>query len=79
MGIWPPYDNWRGQVIFALVFVPLGCVLRFELASRMNRLFGTVPMDRFAANVLGTCFLGMSYDVQHSSVTATSTIGCQVL
>ena len=76
--IFTPYDSWRGQVLFSLVFAPVGCVLRFQLSVRMNRLMASFPLGTFAANVLGTMILGMAYDLQHSSV-ASSIVGCQVL
>jgi fluoride ion exporter CrcB/FEX len=76
--IFGPYDAWRGKVLFSLVFAPVGCVLRFQLSVRMNRLIAAFPLGTFTANVLGTAILGMSYDLQHSSA-ASSVVGCQVL
>lgn len=78
MAIWPPHPTWRGEVVFALVFAPLGCLLRFLLSTKLNRIVRSFPLGTFAANILGTCILGMSYDLQHSSA-ARSIIGCQVL
>lgn len=76
--IFGPYDAWRGKVLFSLVFAPVGCIMRFQLSVRMNRLIAAFPLGTFTANVLGTAFLGMSYDLQHSSA-ASSVVGCQVL
>lgn len=76
--IWPIRDAWRGQVLFSLVFAPLGCLLRFQLSVRMNKLVRSFPLGTFAANVFGTCVLGMAYDLQMSSA-ASSIVSCQVL
>ncbi|TKA25172.1 hypothetical protein B0A50_05870 [Salinomyces thailandicus] len=76
--IWPVHHAWRGEVLFALVFAPVGCLFRFQLSIRMNRLVGTFPLGTFTANVLGACVLGMSYDLQMSSVGA-AVVSCQVL
>jgi fluoride ion exporter CrcB/FEX len=73
-----PHDTWRGEVLFALIFAPVGCILRFQLSVRMNRLVPSFPLGTFTANVLGTAILGMSYDLQHSAAVR-SVIGCQVL
>lgn len=78
MAIWPVHNAWRGQVLFSLVFAPLGCLLRFQLSIRMNKLVRSFPLGTFAANVFGTCVLGMAYDLQMSSA-GSAVIGCQVL
>lgn len=77
--IWPVYDAWRGQVLFSLVFAPVGCLMRFQLSVHLNKLVRSFPLGTFAANVLGTCVLGMAYDVQMSSSVAATMISCQVL
>ncbi|KAI6913179.1 hypothetical protein KC355_g18136, partial [Hortaea werneckii] len=76
--IFTPYPAWRGQVLFALVFAPLGCILRFQLSVSLNRRIGSFPLGTFLANILGSLTLGMCYDLQRSSA-AQSVIGCQVL
>lgn len=78
MSIWPPYNRWRGQALFAIVFAPAGCVLRFYLSIKLNRVAISFPLGTFAANILGTCVLGMAWDLQYSSL-AIDTVGCQVL
>lgn len=78
LAIWAPHGKWRGEAIFALVFAPVGCLLRFVLSVRLNRIVRSFPLGTFTANILGTCVLGMSYDLQHSSA-ARSVVGCQVL
>lgn len=77
MAIWPPHEAWRGQVVFAIVFAPAGCLLRFYLALFLNPRIDSFPLGTFAANVLGTCVLAMVWDLQHSRVGEM--IGCQVL
>lgn len=78
MSIWPVHDAWRGQALFAVVFAPIGCLLRFQLSIRMNRLVSSFPLGTFTANVFGTCVLGMCFDLKASSVGAAY-ISCQVL
>lgn len=76
--IWPPHGAWRGEAIFAVVFAPLGAVLRFHLSKRLNPKFASFPLGTFVANVFGTCILGLVWDLQHSS-PGSSPISCQVL
>ncbi|KAK4546254.1 hypothetical protein LTR36_001931 [Oleoguttula mirabilis] len=97
MCIWPPDrpggpssrgswadETWRGQVLFALVFAPLGCLLRFYASLKLNGIAPTFPLGTFAVNMLGTAIEGMCYDVQHVGVGIMGRIGggrvgCQVL
>lgn len=77
LAIFPPYDLWRGRVVFALVFAPLGCLARFYLALHLNGTMSTFPLGTFFANVAGTAVLGMSWDIAH--VPIGGVVGCQVL
>jgi fluoride ion exporter CrcB/FEX len=77
LAIFPPHDAWRGQTLFALVFAPLGCLLRFYLAQHLNGKRTSFPIGTFFANVLGTVVLGMSWDLAH--VPLGGVVGCQVL
>ncbi|MCJ1259998.1 hypothetical protein MMC24_007838 [Lignoscripta atroalba] len=85
--IWPPdrpgasvghnttsrqQERWRGQVLFALVFAPLGCLLRFYASLHLNSRLPSFPLGTFAVNILGTAFLGMFYDLQHLSLSSSS-------
>ncbi|KAH8803658.1 CrcB-like protein [Xylogone sp. PMI_703] len=85
MVIWPPDQTWRGEALFAIVFSPLGCVMRFYLSIWMNSFIAGFPLGTFTVNILGTAILGMCWDLQHSSLhTAGGSIGgglvgCQVL
>ena len=79
-------ETWRGQALFALVFAPLGCLLRFALAVKLNSILSWFPLGTFAANVFGTAVLGMSYDLQRASLLSSKIlsigggrVGCQVL
>ncbi|OAA63725.1 chromosome condensation protein [Niveomyces insectorum RCEF 264] len=74
-------ETWRGDVLFALVFAPLGCLLRFYTSLKLNAVFVTFPLGTFVVNILGTAVLGMAWDLQHApaSVTGGSRVGCQVL
>ncbi|CAK7231820.1 hypothetical protein SBRCBS47491_008059 [Sporothrix bragantina] len=71
--------QWRGDVLFALVFAPLGCLLRFYTSLKLNGIFSTFPLGTFTVNIFGTAVLGMAYDLQHSSVASTALVSCQVL
>lgn len=77
MAIFPPREVWRGQVVFSLIFAPLGCIARFYLAIGLNGKLPKFPLGTFAANVLGTAVLGMGWDIAH--VPLGGVIGCQVL
>lgn len=70
MAIWPPdrmqrEETWRGQAVFALVFAPLGCLLRFYLSMYLNGRIPAFPLGTFTVNILGTAIEGMCYDLQH--------------
>ena len=83
------YHLWRGQSLFALVFAPVGCLLRWYVSLRLNSLLPAFPMGTFAVNIFGTAVLGMSYDLQHVklpgvgpdgvAVDMAAIAGCQVL
>ncbi|KAL8735447.1 MAG: hypothetical protein Q9181_002828 [Wetmoreana brouardii] len=95
MAIWPPdreggpaytgkeRECWRGQVLFATVFAPLGCLLRFYISLRLNSRIASFPLGTFAINMLGTAMEGMFYDLQHSQLRGGGVgggmVGCQVL
>ncbi|TKA29211.1 hypothetical protein B0A50_03721 [Salinomyces thailandicus] len=85
LAIWPPdrpsgpasrpTETWRGQVLFALVFAPLGCLLRFYASLHLNGLIPSFPLGTFAVNMLGTAIQGMSYDIQHVRVGLMGRVG----
>ena len=100
IAIWPPgrpsgpagqgntswtEETWRGQVLFALAFAPVGCLIRFYASMYINSIFAAFPLGTFIVNVSGTAVLGMCWDLQHSPLGSTGasigggTIGCQVL
>ena len=79
-------EKWRGTVLFALVFAPLGCITRYFLSKHLNGVSECFPLGTFCANVFGTVVLGMAYDLQHtplgqgiSSGIGGGLVGCQVL
>jgi CrcB protein len=77
-------ETWRGDVLFALVFAPVGCILRFYASSRMNVTHGSFPLGTFIVNISGTTILGICWDLQHVSLGAGESIrrgrvGCQIL
>lgn len=75
----PVSDTWlRGQVLFALVFAPLGCLARFYLSTAFNgRLSPSFPFGTFVANVTGTAVLAVAWDLAHARLGGM--IGCLVL
>lgn len=98
MSIWPPdrpggpaangrttwaEETWRGQVLFAMVFAPVGCLLRFHLSLLLNGKLSSFPLGTFMVNILGTMVIGMSWDLQHanlgSGLIGGGRVGCQVL
>ncbi|CBX96686.1 hypothetical protein IAQ61_005450 [Plenodomus lingam] len=84
MAVFPPQNAWRGQAIFACVFAPLGCLLRYYISCWLNATNPNFPLGTFTVNVFGTAVLGMAYDLQHVSLSTTGLmgggiIGCQVL
>ncbi|XWW97717.1 hypothetical protein V2A60_005704 [Cordyceps javanica] len=79
LAVFPPHDHWRGTVVFALVFAPLGTLARFYLAMLLNARRPSFPLGTFAANVLGTAVLGMAWDIAHSAAGGGGVLGCQLL
>jgi CrcB protein len=98
--IWPPdrpqgpaahpgtswgQETWRGEVLFSLVFAPVGCVLRFYASLQMNGTIASFPLGTFVVNISGTAILGMCWNLQHVPLGAASKsigggrVGCQVL
>lgn len=75
--IFPPKNPWRGQVLYALIFSPIGCLTRFYMSKMLNAKIKSFPSGTFAANVLGTAILGMAWDLQH--VPLGGIVSCQVL
>jgi fluoride exporter len=75
----PPQDSWREKAIFATVFAPLGCLLRFYASLKLNGIFVSFPIGTFAVNMIGTAIYGLAYDVQHAfESVAEGLIACQV-
>lgn len=77
-------ETWRGLALFALVFAPLGCLLRFYLALKLNSIVAWFPLGTFVANMFGVAVLAMSYDLQHAALAVdglagSGVVGCQVL
>ena len=100
MAIWPPdrpggpeaaedsmwaAENWRGQVLFALVLAPPGCLLRWYASLHLNGRLEPFPLGTFAVNIGGTLLEAMLWDLQHSPLPAAGALvgggrtGCQVL
>ncbi|KAJ5564877.1 hypothetical protein N7513_001119 [Penicillium frequentans] len=72
-------DMWKGPVIFALIFAPLGTLVRFFVSLQLNSRIAAFPLGTFVVNLGGTMVLGMAYSLQHASSSGASFVGCQVL
>ena len=78
-------ETWRSQVLFALVFAPAGCFVRFWLSLWLNGKNKSFPLGTFMANTMGTLVLGMCYALQHITLPSSSRsvggglVGCAVL
>ena len=75
---------WKGPVLFALVFAPVGYLTRFFLSLKLNGRIRSFPLGTFTVNLGGTMVLGMAYSIQHASIGASSLgggsiVSCQVL
>lgn len=97
LAIWPPdrhnvpptQEYWRGRAVFAIVFAPLGCLLRFYVSLYLNARVPAFPLGTFAVNIFGTIILGMCFDLQHAagigafssplSISKSVHTSCQVL
>ena len=71
-------ETWRSQALFALVFAPLGCILRFYISLFLNPRIKSFPLGTFTVNILGTAMEAMFIDLQRSPATG-GMVGCQVL
>ncbi|MCJ1275167.1 hypothetical protein MMC21_002967 [Puttea exsequens] len=70
-------ETWRSQALFALVFAPLGCLLRFYVSLHLNGRIKAFPLGTFAVNVFGTAMEAMFLDLQR--VPIGGMVGCQIL
>ncbi|KAK9459337.1 CrcB-like protein-domain-containing protein [Lipomyces oligophaga] len=69
--------KWRGNVLFALVFGPLGTLLRWYLSRIMNPLCKSFPLGTFTANIFATVVIGcLSIAQMHTNGVLVS---CQVI
>jgi fluoride ion exporter CrcB/FEX len=82
LSIFPPrgHADWRGKVTFALVFAPLGCLVRFYASLKLNGRVAAFPVGTFVVNLAGTGVLAMAWDLAHSGASGGGgLVGCQVL
>lgn len=91
MAIWPPdrpggpvssnaswaQETWRGQALFALVFAPPGCLLRFYASLHLNGKIKSFPLGTFAVNIFGTMMEAIFLDLQRMPIGGM--VGCQIL
>jgi CrcB protein len=83
LSIFPPQLKWQPRATFALVFAPIGCLMRFYASKYLNARIPSFPLGTFFVNVFGTCILGMCYDLQHARLIGAAPgsgyIACGVL
>lgn len=82
-------EVWRGECLFALVFAPVGCLVRYFVSKYLNPRLPNFPLGTFVCNMVGVAILAMCYDIQHTSAAAVwmgrvmggygNQISCQVL
>nr|POF14296.1 fluoride export protein 1 [Quercus suber] len=82
--IWPPHSYWRSDALFALVFAPVGCLVRYAASKQLNSLAPSFPLGTFAANLFGSAVEAMCYDLQHVALAPSALPGggptaCQLL
>ena len=70
-------ETWRSQALFALVFAPPGCLLRFYVSLYLNGRIKAFPLGTFAVNIFGTAMEAMFLDLQR--VPIGGMVECQVL
>ena len=70
-------ETWRGKVLFAVIFAPLGCLLRFYASLYLNGRIRAFPLGTFAVNIFGSALQAMFIDLQR--VPIGGLVGCQVL
>ncbi|KAF2225712.1 CrcB-like protein-domain-containing protein, partial [Elsinoe ampelina] len=82
IAIFPTNSDWRGEVLFALVFAPLGTLVRYFVSLQLNSRVKSFPVGTFAVNICGSAVLGMAWDLQRvriGGVPGGGALGCQVL
>ena len=70
-------ETWRSQALFALVFAPVGCLLRFYASVHLNGRIKSFPLGTFVVNVFGTAMQATVLDLQRLPIGGM--VGCQVL
>ncbi|KAL1994734.1 hypothetical protein VTN49DRAFT_921 [Thermomyces lanuginosus] len=72
-------NYWRSSVLFALVFAPPGCLLRYYVSRWLNPRQKSFPLGTFAVNIFGTLVLGVCLDLQHVPPVVRAYAACHVL
>lgn len=70
-------ETWRSQALFAVVFAPPGCLLRFYASTYLNGRIKGFPLGTFTVNIFGTAMEAMFIDLQRTPIGGM--VGCQVL
>lgn len=78
-------ESWRGEALFALVFGPAGCLLRFFVSIKLNRKAPSFPLGTFIVNMFGTMVMAIVWDLQRAPPSDSfrgffnHLVACQVL
>ena len=70
-------ETWRSKALFALVFAPPGCLLRFYASILLNGRVKSFPLGTFLVNIFGSALQATFIDLQHAPIGGM--VGCQVL
>ncbi|KAL6712973.1 hypothetical protein ACLMJK_009528 [Lecanora helva] len=61
-------ETWRSQALFALVFAPIGCLLRFYASLFLNGKVKSFPLGTFTVNIFGTVMDAVFTDLQRAPI-----------
>lgn len=78
----PQRNTWRGDVLFAIIFAPVGCLGRYYLSLWLNAVSPSFPLGTFVVNIFGTAVEAMAFNLQHLSFSGSlggGLVSCQVL
>lgn len=75
-------DHLRPDVLFAIIFAPLGCLARFSISQWLAAVSPSVPLATFVVNVFGTSVEALVFSLGHISFSGYiggGRVSCQVL
>ncbi|KAF3936848.1 hypothetical protein ABW19_dt0205019 [Dactylella cylindrospora] len=69
--------KWRGIVLFAGVFAPVGTLVRFGASRKFNPMLPSFPLGTFIVNISGSMIDAVFILLQHYH--GVNLIGCEIL